>query len=116
MTVKKEILFEKRGLRFLIRMEDSTDPDFYRSYEELRYKIWGDPDDRLAGSRNLACENYLDKGGSLFISVLKEEGGSFDGPDALVGQPRPSGIEEPGTSTVPVAYSRGKTLVRLDWA
>ena len=83
--VEKEILFEKRGCRFLIRMEESADPAVYGKFEKLRYDIWGDPDDHLAGGRNLACENYLDKGGSLFISVLKEEEGAFDGPDALVG-------------------------------
>lgn len=79
------VIHEKGGERFLIRMEDSEDPSTYRQFESLRYEIWGDPDDHLAGSRNLACENYMDKGGSLFISVLKESGKKTDCSLELVG-------------------------------
>lgn len=81
----QEIIHEKNGLRFLIRMEDSADPRVYENFESLRFEIWGDPDDHLAGTRNLACENYLDRGGSLFISVLKEEKGLFSPTEGLVG-------------------------------
>lgn len=81
----QEIIHEKNGLRFLIRMEDSQDPRVYGNFESLRFEIWGDPEDHLAGTRNLACENYLDRGGSLFISVLKEEGGLFCPSEELVG-------------------------------
>jgi predicted GNAT superfamily acetyltransferase len=61
------------GRRFLIRMEDSKDPSIYKEFEKLRNEVWGDPDDNLAGGRNLSCENYLDKGGSLFITVIEEK-------------------------------------------
>lgn len=72
-----EITHEKNGERFLIRMEDTTDPSVYLWFEKMRQEIWEDPDDHLAGSRNLACENYMDKGGSLFISVIKCKGNGY---------------------------------------
>jgi predicted GNAT superfamily acetyltransferase len=78
-------IHEQGGQRFLIRLEDSKDPSIYLEYEKLRYEIWRDPDDHLAGSRNLASENYTDMGGSLFISLLKEDREGSGGSPELVG-------------------------------
>jgi predicted GNAT superfamily acetyltransferase len=65
------------GLRFLLRVERSTDGQDYPKYEELRNEIWGVPEDRLAGTRNLICENFLVRGGSLVIGAFSADGDGF---------------------------------------
>lgn len=66
-------IVESKGLRFLLKIEDSNNPEDYRKYENLREAIWAFPDDHLAGTRNLLCENFLHEGSSLFIAAYKEE-------------------------------------------
>ncbi|MCX7972884.1 MAG: hypothetical protein N3B16_00080 [Candidatus Aminicenantes bacterium] len=68
-------IFESKGLKFLLTIEDSNDPEDYRKYEDLREEIWAFPEDHLAGTRNLLCENFLHEGGSLFIAAYHEEPG-----------------------------------------
>jgi predicted GNAT superfamily acetyltransferase len=65
------------GRRFLLRVESSADDGDYRKYEDLRNEIWDYPEDHLAGNRNLACENFLHHGTSLFIGAFAEDGGRF---------------------------------------
>jgi predicted GNAT superfamily acetyltransferase len=73
--------------KFLFSVETSQDKDDYQKYEDLRQEIWQEPTDQMAGVRNMLCENYFDKGSSLFIGVFVEDQmGDFpkDG-DHLVG-------------------------------
>jgi len=65
--------------RFLLRVETSNEPEDYRMYEDLRQEIWDYPDDHLAGTRNMMCENVFHEGGSLFIGAFAEKpGGGFE--------------------------------------
>jgi predicted GNAT superfamily acetyltransferase len=67
-----------KGRRFLLRVEASHEAADYQKYEEIRNEIWGFPDDHLAGTRNMMCENFLAEGGSLFIGAFAEGvGGGF---------------------------------------
>jgi predicted GNAT superfamily acetyltransferase len=67
-----------RDRRFLLRVETSHESENYRMYEDLRNEIWDFPDDRLAGTRNMMCENVFHEGGSLFIGAFVEApGGGF---------------------------------------
>ncbi len=66
-----------KGQRFLMRVESSADDSDYQKYEDLRNEIWDFPEDHLAGNRNLACENFLHYGTSLFIGAFVEDGGRF---------------------------------------
>jgi predicted GNAT superfamily acetyltransferase len=72
-----EKVIERKGKRFLFKVENSEDQKDYAKYEELREEIWGFPDDNMAGMRNLICENFFHEGSSLFIAVFSEaeEGG-----------------------------------------
>jgi predicted GNAT superfamily acetyltransferase len=63
-----------RGRKFLLRVETSHVPADYQKYEDIRNAIWGFPDDHLAGTRNMMCENFLAEGGSLFIGAFAEAG------------------------------------------
>jgi len=76
-----------RDRLFLLRVETSHAPADYQKYEDLRKAIWGFPDDHLAGTRNMMCENFLAEGGSLFIGAFAEAdaGGSAADPGQLVG-------------------------------
>jgi predicted GNAT superfamily acetyltransferase len=67
-----EKIITRKGRRFLLRVETSTDSRDYEKYESLRQEIWGFPEDNLPGSRNLMCENFLHDGGALFIGVFSE--------------------------------------------
>jgi predicted GNAT superfamily acetyltransferase len=58
-----------RGRRFLLKVEDSSSAGDYPKYERLRNAVWGFPEDTLAGPRNLACENFLHEGSSLFLAA-----------------------------------------------
>jgi predicted GNAT superfamily acetyltransferase len=64
-----------RDRRFLLRVETSHESEDYRMYEELRDEIWDFPDDHLAGTRNMMCENVFHEGGSLFIGAFVETPG-----------------------------------------
>jgi len=67
-----------QGRKFLLRVETSHDAGDYQKYEDLRNEIWGFPDDHLAGTRNMMCENFLAEGSSLFIGAFAEDsGGGF---------------------------------------
>lgn len=72
-----EKVIERKGKRFLFKVENSEDQNDYSKYEELREEIWGFPEDNMAGIRNLICENFFHGGSSLFIAVFSEskEGG-----------------------------------------
>ncbi len=61
------------GKRYLFAVETSRDKDDYRKYEELRQEIWKEPTDHMGGERNLLCENYFDRGSSLFTGVFVED-------------------------------------------
>jgi len=69
----RQRIFESKGLRFLLKIEDSDNPEDYRRYENLREEIWAFPEDHLAGTRNLLCENFLHEGSSLFIAAYRED-------------------------------------------
>ena len=82
-----EIIHTIKGKKFLFAVETSSNKDDYQKYEDLRMEIWKEPTDQMAGARNLHCENYFDRGSSLFTGVFrKDKRGSFsrDG-DHLVG-------------------------------
>ena len=61
-----------KGRRFLFKVEDSDRPSDYLKYDELRNRVWRDPEDRMPGGRNMLCENYLRDGSSLYIGVFVE--------------------------------------------
>jgi len=74
-----EKIQEIKGKKFLFKVETSDETSDYTKYEELRFGIWGDPRDNLAGVRNLVCENFFHTGSSLFIAVYAEdEEGRFE--------------------------------------
>jgi predicted GNAT superfamily acetyltransferase len=62
-----------KGKRFLLKVESSNASEDYSKYDELRNEIWDFPEDHLAGSRNMMCENFLHDGSSLFIGVYVED-------------------------------------------
>lgn len=72
-----EKVVEKKGKKFLFKVERSDYHKDYWKYEELRNKIWDFLDDKMPGSRNMMCENIFHDGSSLFIVVYSEseEGG-----------------------------------------
>jgi len=69
---KLERIVSGGGRRFLLRVEDSHEAADYRKYEDIRNDVWGFPDDHLAGTRNMMCENFLAEGASLFIGAFAE--------------------------------------------
>jgi len=60
---------EARGRSFKIKIETSALPEDYGKYDRLREAIWRFPEDHLAGTRNLMCENFLYDGASLFLAA-----------------------------------------------
>ncbi len=62
-----------RGKKFLLSVETSDRKDDYQKYEDLREEIWKDPSDRMAGNRNMLCENYFDRGSCLFTAAYAED-------------------------------------------
>jgi len=83
-----ERIVERKGTKFLLRVETSSDHREYEKYEKLREEIWHFPQDNMPGTRNMMCENYFFDGSSLFIGVFVEsEDGGFNTHDAgnLVG-------------------------------
>ena len=73
-----ERIHEIKGNQYLFRVESSDNHHDYDKYEELRNRVWDEPNDNLSGSRNMMCENFLHEGSSLFIGVFVEEEGSFE--------------------------------------
>jgi predicted GNAT superfamily acetyltransferase len=75
------------GKRYLFAVETSRVKDDYQKYEDLRLEIWKEPTDQMAGVRNMLCENYFDRGSSLFTGVFVEDknGGFPKDSDHLVG-------------------------------
>ena len=66
------------GKRFLLKVETSHDYEDYLRYENLRFEIWEEPEDRMPGPRNMVCENYFNDGSALFIAVyVADERGEF---------------------------------------
>lgn len=73
-----EKIIERKGKKFLLRVEDSEDQEDYLKYEELRNKIWDWPGDHFASTRNMMCKNFFHDGSSIYIGVFREtEGRSF---------------------------------------
>ncbi|MDH4219774.1 MAG: hypothetical protein OEY18_05840 [Candidatus Aminicenantes bacterium] len=68
-----ETIHTIKGKRFLFAVETSSNKDDYQKYEDLRMEIWKEPTDQMAGTRNLHCENYFDRGSSLFTGVFRED-------------------------------------------
>lgn len=62
-----------KGKRFLFKVESSQDLSDFIKYENLRFEIWGDPLDSLAGVRNLGVENYFHDGSNCLIGVYVED-------------------------------------------
>ncbi|TEU07719.1 MAG: hypothetical protein E3J22_00895, partial [Candidatus Aminicenantes bacterium] len=62
-----ERVHEIKGNKYLFRVETSDNHHDYDKYEELRNRVWDEPNDNLSGSRNMMCENFLHEGSSLFI-------------------------------------------------
>lgn len=74
-----EEVVNARGKKFLLKVEKSHRHPDYRKYENLRFEIWEEPEDRMPGPRNMVCENYFNDGSALFIAVyIEDEKGQFD--------------------------------------
>ncbi len=73
MEMLRHKIFESKGKRFHLVVEASSRSEDYGRYEALRNEIWGFPDDHLAGTRNLLCENFLHEGASLFLAAYVED-------------------------------------------
>jgi len=82
-----EKVHEIKGKKFLFKVEESGDYGDYLKYEELRNEVWAEPNDNMAGSRNMKCENFLHEGSSLFIGVFIQvaDGGFKQDKGHLVG-------------------------------
>jgi len=75
---KLEVFHTVKGKKFLFAVETSANKDDYQKYEDLREEIWKEPTDQMAGARNMHCENYFDRGSSLFTGVfIEDEKGNF---------------------------------------
>ncbi|MGB6339279.1 MAG: hypothetical protein WBF32_05850, partial [Candidatus Aminicenantaceae bacterium] len=73
-----ETRHEIGGKKFLLQVETSHETADYMKYEEIRNEIWKDPLDILAGTRNMAAENFFNEGSCLFIAAyVEDESGGF---------------------------------------
>lgn len=67
-----------KGKKFLVKVETSHDQPEYQKYDDLRFEIWEEPNDKMSGTRNMVCENYFSDGSALFIAVyVAEKNGEF---------------------------------------
>lgn len=67
-----------KGKKFLVKVETSHDQPEYQKYDNLRFEIWEEPNDKMSGTRNMVCENYFSDGSALFIAVyVAEKNGEF---------------------------------------
>lgn len=84
---KFEKIIERKGKKFLFKVETSENHKDYLKYEELREEIWGFTEDSMPGTRNMICENFLFDGSSLFLAVYAEaeKGGFTEDKAHLVG-------------------------------
>lgn len=82
-----EKIHEIKGKKYVFRVETSDKHQDYIKYEQLRNKVWDQPNDNLSGSRNMMCENFFHEGSSLFIGVFveAEKGGFKQDKEHLVG-------------------------------
>lgn len=72
------VVHKIHGKAFLLQAETSHAAADYMKYEEIRNEIWENPLDSLAGTRNMAAENYFNEGSSLFIAAyVEDEKGTF---------------------------------------
>ena len=77
-----EKIIERKGKKFLLKVETSRDPEDYLKYEKLREEIWCFPYDNMPGPRNMMCENIFFDGSNLLIAVYTEtEEGDFSKQD-----------------------------------
>jgi len=76
-----------KGQKFLLKVEASHDQPEYQKYEDLRFEIWEEPDDKMSGTRNMVCENYFNDGSALFIAayVSKKNGEFIEDKEHFVG-------------------------------
>lgn len=73
-----QIIHKIGGKKFLLQVETSHDEADYIKYEKIRNEIWENPLDNLAGTRNMAAENFFNEGSSLFIATyIGDESGGF---------------------------------------
>ena len=81
------MIHRAKGRSFLLKAEQSPSYSDYSKYERLRMEIWGEPSDPFSGERNCLCENYFDRGGSLFLSAFagEVEGGQEERWDNFIG-------------------------------
>ena len=68
-----EKIHEIKGKKYVFRVENSDKHQDYIKYEQLRNKVWDQPNDNLSGSRNMMCENFLHSSGAVVFSALIEE-------------------------------------------
>jgi len=82
-----EKVHEIKGKKYVFRVETSDNHQDYIKYEVLRNKVWDQPNDNLAGSENMMCENFFHEGSSLSIGVFveTEKGGFKQDREHLVG-------------------------------
>jgi predicted GNAT superfamily acetyltransferase len=78
---------ESGGRVFKIKIETSSRPEEYAKYDRLREAIWRFPEDHLAGTRNLMCENFINDGSTLFLPVyaVASSGRMVEDEEHLVG-------------------------------
>ncbi|MFC2163365.1 hypothetical protein ACFLT2_00035 [Acidobacteriota bacterium] len=75
---KYDTIHTQKGKRFLFKVESSQDLSDFLKYENLRFQIWGDHRDSLAGARNLCVENYFHDGSNCLIGVyIEDANGNF---------------------------------------
>ncbi len=64
--------------KYLFAVEMSCEKNDYQKYEDLRQEIWKEPNDQMAGLRNMLSESYFNRGSSLFTGVfVADEAGRF---------------------------------------
>ncbi|MBN1224530.1 MAG: hypothetical protein JXB23_14875 [Candidatus Aminicenantes bacterium] len=67
-----QTICERKGRKFLFKVETSQKLSDFAKYETIRNEIWGAPRDHLAGPRNLGVENFFHEGSNLLTSVYVE--------------------------------------------
>jgi predicted GNAT superfamily acetyltransferase len=86
-TILAPRVHQAGGRIYRLRVETSADSADYAKYDRLRDEIWGFPDDHMAGTRNLMCENFLHDGSALFLAAFDAgpDGRLPESDDRLVG-------------------------------
>ncbi|MCX6558947.1 MAG: hypothetical protein NTZ26_00400 [Candidatus Aminicenantes bacterium] len=80
-------LHQAGGRTYRLQVEASPDAGAYAKYDHLRNEVWGFPEDHMAGTRNLMCENFLHDGSALFLAAYDAgpDGRLPEADDRLVG-------------------------------